>query len=132
MTDDTNEARIPIVEEQPRVEKRVVETDVVTVRTSVDERTERVTAELLKEEVGIERVPIDREVSDVPEIRWEGEVLVIPVVEEKLVVHKRRVLVEELRIRRERRLETAEIPVTLKATAVSIQRKAPPGGNDDS
>jgi hypothetical protein len=32
------------------------------------------------------------------------------------------VLVEELHVRRQRRLEAAEIPVTLKATSVSVQR----------
>lgn len=132
MSDDTRETRIPIVEEQARVGKRVVESDVVTVRTSVDEHMERVTADLAKDEVGIERVPIGREVADEPQVRWEGEVLVIPVVEEKLVIQKRRMLVEELHIRRHRQLETAEVPVTLKRTVVSVQRQAAQHGNEGS
>jgi uncharacterized protein (TIGR02271 family) len=131
MTDESSEARIPLVEERPRIDKRIVETGVITIRTTIDEHTERLTADLLHEEVGIERVPIDREVSEAPEIRWEGEVLIIPVLEERVVVQKRCVLVEELHVRRQRRHEAAEIPVALKATSVSVERKKPLSGDQN-
>jgi uncharacterized protein (TIGR02271 family) len=72
MKDDTRETRIPLAEERVRVDKRVIETGIVTIKTSVDEHKQCITAELLHEEVGIERVPFDREVSEVAEIRLEG------------------------------------------------------------
>jgi stress response protein YsnF len=49
-------------------------------------------------------------------------VLVIPVLEEVLVVEKRLVLREELRIRRTSASEAVEVPVTLRRQHAEIDR----------
>ena len=69
-------------------------------------------ASLQSVDVEIERVQIDREVSSAPDIRTEGDLTIVPVLEEILVVEKRLVLREEIRIRRITRTEDVETPVT--------------------
>jgi len=57
---------------------------------------------LFADEVAVERVPINQIVDQVPDTRQEGDVLIVPVVEEVLVVQKRLLLKEEVRIQRRR------------------------------
>jgi hypothetical protein len=59
-------------------------------------------AELFREGYSIERVQIDRIVAEPPVQRQEGDTLILPVVEEVLVVEKRLMLREEIRITRRR------------------------------
>jgi uncharacterized protein (TIGR02271 family) len=130
MTNEPDEQRVPVIEERVRVNKRTVQTGLVKVSTAVNERIEHLQEELLSETVDVQRVVIDREVSAPPEIRQEGEVLIIPVVEERAVVVKRWVLKEEIHLRKRRQSNTADIPVTLRSTSVSIEREG--GGDQDS
>ncbi len=69
---------------------------------------ERVGAELEHEDVRVERVTIGQEVTVAPEVREENGVLIVPVLEEVLVVQKRLVLKEELHIHRQRTREHVE------------------------
>jgi stress response protein YsnF len=57
---------------------------------------------LFAEEADIRRVAVNRIVSEVPQSRQEGEVTIVPVVEEVLVVEKRLLLKEEIHIARKR------------------------------
>ena len=50
------------------------------VTKTVREHEALVQESLLREEVEVEHVPVDREVQAVPQMRYEGDVLVIPVV----------------------------------------------------
>jgi stress response protein YsnF len=65
-------------------------------------------------------------------VRSEGDVLIIPVVEQRLLVEKRWVVTEELHVRRRERNEAVEIPVELRSMRVSVplprapRRTAPP------
>lgn len=123
------EERIPLVEERLHVSTRAVETGRVRVRTVVDEHTEYARADLFREAVQIEHVPIDREVTAVPIVREEGDTLVFPVVEEVLVIEKRLFLKEEVRITRTRSAEAFEQPVTVRSTRAVVDRLTP---NEDS
>lgn len=117
--DDT---RIPLVEEQAIVGKRIVETGRVSVRTHVEERTEFVRDAITREDVEVTRVPVDRMVDDVPVVRTEGDTTIIPIVEEVLVVEKRIMLREEVHIRRRTSIEPVEQEVTLRATRAIVER----------
>lgn len=123
MDDRSQEQVVPLVDEQATVHKRLVETGRVRVRTLVEERQALVAEELLRDEVSIEHVVIDREVDVVPSVRHEGDTIIIPVVEEVLVVEKRLVLKEELHIHRNARMERFEQPVTLKTTRAVVERE---------
>jgi uncharacterized protein (TIGR02271 family) len=122
MPERSGETRIPIVEERARIDKHVVATGAVRIRTDVDERIELLRDELTAQTVTVERVRIEREVDAPQQIRSEGDVLIIPVVEQRLVVEKRWVLTEELHVRRQQHTEVVEVPVSLRSTRVSVER----------
>ena len=126
-TTDRGEEVIQLLEERLTVGKRTVETGRVRVTTTVEERTETIAAELLRENVTVERTPINREIEASPEVRWEGDTFIVPVVEEVLVVEKRLVLKEELRIRPNKSVERVEQPVVVRRTVASIERSGPRG-----
>ncbi len=116
---------VPIVEEQLEVQKRRIETGRVRVHTHISERTETVDEPLLREEVQIERVEINQPVNQADrraEPHYEDDVLVIPLLEEIVVIEKRLMLREEIRIRKQRSAQHQPQQVTLQRTEVSIER----------
>lgn len=122
------ERRIPVIEERARIDKEAVERAKVRITSSVRERNEVLTEALHHEEVAIERVAIDKEVDAMPSVRQEGDVTVIPVVEERVVVTRQLVLVEELRVKLTTVEEVVQIPVTLHSTDISVERNPLPRG----
>jgi len=109
------------MEEELRVDKRDVVTGKIQVRTIVESFDKIARATLEGEQIEVTRVPIGKELQMVPEQRTEGDVLIIPVVEEMLVVEKRLVLKEELHIRRLRTREDVEVPVTLRKQRAVVE-----------
>lgn len=121
---------IPLVEETARIEKHATETGRVRVRTHTD-TVEQVLRETLRGDmVGVTRVPVNRTIAEgetAPQIRDEGGVTIIPVLEEVLVVEKRLVLKEEVHIRRTTSGENVEVPVTLRRQRAVVERVSPTG-----
>jgi stress response protein YsnF len=78
---------------------------------------------LLHEEVEVQHVPVDRIVApgEAPATRYEGETLVVPVIEEVLVVERRLRVKEELRITKVRREQRYRDTVMLKSEQVSVE-----------
>jgi uncharacterized protein (TIGR02271 family) len=122
---------IPVAEEEVSVSKREVTTGRVRVETRTDLVEETVSAELSSGEVEVERVPVGRDIDHMPDIRTEGDTIVVPVVEEVLVVERRLVLKEELHVKRRTATETVEVPVTLRKQRADITR-VPAGDPDHS
>ena len=120
---------IPVIEEQIVVDKYVIERGKVRVSKRISEHEEIVDEPLFHEEVRVERVPVNQIVESAPPVRNEGDTLVIPVVEERIFVEKRLVLVEELRIKKQL-VETHQPQTfTLRKEQVEINRVA---GNTES
>ncbi len=99
--------------------------DTVRISTVTRESDRLVDETLTRERVEMERVPIDRRIDAVPPIREEGDVTIIPVVEEILVVERRLVLKEEVRIRRVRVAELHRETVTLRHQDIVVTRLPP-------
>jgi stress response protein YsnF len=116
---------LPVVEETATVGKQEVVTGRVRVQTVTDVVEELAHADVQREAVEVTRVPIGRMVETAPGIRTEGDVTIVPVLEEVLVVEKRLVLKEELHIRRRLDTETVEVPVTLHKQRAIVERLAP-------
>ena len=117
--------RIPVVEEQLTVGTRVVETGRgVRIHKTISEQPVVIDERLMRDEMEIERVPVDRIVAleDKPATRYEGDTLVVPVFEEVLVVERRLRIKEELRITRIRHEESYQNTVSLKAEQVEVER----------
>jgi uncharacterized protein (TIGR02271 family) len=112
---------IPVLREELKVSKREVETGRVVVHKTVSERDENVEMLLCRTDVSVERVPVGRTVTEAPASREEGDVLIIPVMEEVLVVEKRLVLKEELHIRKTTTERTAHEVVRLRTESVKIE-----------
>ena len=121
-TDKSDTLVIPIVEEEARIAKRQVVSGRVIVKTTVDTE-KRILKEMLSlETVEVERIPVNRVVDTIPQIRTDGDVTIIPVFEERLVIEKQLVLVEEVRIRRTASVENVEVPITLRKERAAVER----------
>jgi uncharacterized protein (TIGR02271 family) len=113
---------VPVIQEVLDVQTRAVETGRVRIRTIVREHEEVVDPPLLRDEVLIERVPINRVVEGPMAARSEGDTLIIPVLEEVLVVEKRLLLKEEVRVTT-RRVEThSPQRTTLRRQEATVER----------
>ena len=115
---------IPLLEERLVVGRREVETGRVRVHLTTTTEDAAVREVLREERVEVERVPIGREVATAPAVREEedGAVLVVPVLEEVLVVERRLVLKEELWIRRVSTNRTSEQNVPLRRQTATVER----------
>ena len=122
---------MPVVAEELRVERRVVETGRVRLTKKVFEREEVIDASVMREEVDVRRVAVNRPVSEPPPVRYEGETMIVPVFEEVLVVEKRLVLREELHITRRRVAERRPQRVTLRSERVEVERLETQGRSDE-
>lgn len=116
------ELRIPVIREEAVVRTREVERGGVRVHKTVHEREEVIEQPTYHEQVHVERVAIGRTIDAVPGVREEGDTLIIPVVEEMLVVEKRLVLKEEVRITRQRTQTTEQARVILREEQVQIEQ----------
>jgi uncharacterized protein (TIGR02271 family) len=115
---------VPVYQEQLRVGTRTVETGKgVRVRKSVTAQPHKVEQALLHDDVVVEHVPIDQIVSlaDAPGTRYEGETLIVPVLEEVLVIERRVRVKEEIHIIKKKRAERHSETVFLKSEEVSIE-----------
>lgn len=117
------ERRIPVTEEALEVGKRQRHTGTVRVETSTQEETVPVEADLVSEEVVVHRVPVERYVAAPVADRWQGDTLVVSVIEEEVVVEKRLKLVEEIHITRVRRSRHVRRTASRRRQEVAVVRE---------
>ena len=105
LLEDEDEVRVRRSEEELTVGTRERETGAVRVRKRVRTDRERIRVSKKRVDVTVERVPVQREIASTEEEVARPEIgeeeIVIPVVEEEIVVEKRPVIKEEIRIRKE-------------------------------
>ncbi len=127
MENQSTAETIPLVQEVPTIEKRAVESGRVRVRTFVEDVNAEVVARLSRDEIKVERRPVEQEVEQAPAPRHDGDTLILSLVEERPVVVKRLFVVEELHIRRTERVEDVSIPTTTRAMRAVVEREDAPG-----
>ena len=113
---------LPVVQESLSIDKRRLVTGRTRIETVTETVEEFVKADLESVSVEIERVPVGAVIDSIPGIRVEGDVTIVPVVEEVLVVEKRLVLREEIRLTRLRRSEAVAEPVRLRKQRAVVTR----------
>ena len=123
LTDDALRV-IPVIAETLDVGRRELH-GAVRIRKIVHENPITVDETLRDERVSVERVPIGSVVDGPVGIRYEGDMMVVPIVEERLVVEKRLVLTEEIRIRRQVGVRHEPQRVTLRQEQVLVERLDP-------
>ena len=79
-------------------------------------------AGVLEERVDVQRVPVDRAVDGPVAVRHVGDTIIVPVVEEVLVVKRQLRLVEELHIRKTRTEQRDPQTVVLRKEEVVVER----------
>jgi uncharacterized protein (TIGR02271 family) len=112
---------LPVIEETLTVDTRPVETGRIRIRKIVHEREELVDPPLLRDEVEIERVPINRVVEGPIPVRYEGDTMMISLLEEVLVVDTRLLLKEEVHITTRRTETHTPERVTLRREDVTVE-----------
>ena len=70
----------------------------------------------------VETISIGRQIFEMPSVRQEGEVTIIPIVEEVLHTERRLILKEEVKITRRRTTERFQDRVTLRRQEAVITR----------
>jgi uncharacterized protein (TIGR02271 family) len=113
---------LPVMEETLDVQTRRVETGRVRIRKVVHARDALVDPPLLREEVIIERVPVNRVVEGPLPVRYEGDTMIISLLKEVLVVETRLLLTEEVRITTRRTETHTPTRVALRREDVTIER----------
>ena len=113
---------VPIVQEELHIGKQKVETGRVRLTKTVQEREVMVSEPSMQEDIQIERVPVNRWLTEPASVRYEGDIMIIPVMEEVPVVEKRLRLKEELRVTKRQITTQRTEPVRLRTEEVQMER----------
>jgi len=114
---------IPVIHEELEIGKRRVETGAgVRIHKSSREEEETVDLPLIHERIEVERVPVDLPLESPAPVRHVGETIIVPVMQEVLVVRKELRLVEELHIRKVRTETRDPRTVTLRKEEATVER----------
>jgi stress response protein YsnF len=121
-TNTVASAVIPEIQEMADVSTRTVEGDVVRIVKKVRTIEQAVEPILEREEVEVQRVPLNRIVQSPPPVRVEGDTTIIPILEEVLI--KAILVKEELHVIRRKSRQPAEPRVVqLRREKVSVERE---------
>lgn len=124
-TESSVSLRIPVIEEILQVDKRVTDTGRgIRLHKAVSEDAWRIDETLMQQVADMTRVPINAWVAAdaVPVQRQEGPTLIIPVLEEVLVLEKRIRLKEEIRITVNTATHQTSERIVLRKEQVSAER----------
>jgi uncharacterized protein (TIGR02271 family) len=119
---DAGAVVVPVVAEQLEVQKRKVEGGGVRIRKTVHEREEVVDEPLMREEVQVRRVPVNKVVDGPVPVRHVGDTMVVSLLEEVLVVEKKLMVKEELHITKEQVESYRPQRVTLRTEEAVVER----------
>lgn len=115
------EVVVPVIEETARVVKRAVDRGTVRVSKVVREVEEVIDTSTVEDQIEIEHVARNTWLKKPAKARREGDVLIIPVMEEVTVVEKRILLREELYVRTKKVRKPAKEKVRLRREEVIVE-----------
>jgi uncharacterized protein (TIGR02271 family) len=116
-------ARLPVLEENLRLGVEKIETGRVRAVKKVHEEELIVSGPVLKDQLHIERIPLNVYLDEAPpSVRYEGDTMIIPVIEEEVVVTTRLKLIEEVHITRKHTESVVEKPVTLRREEIVVNK----------
>jgi uncharacterized protein (TIGR02271 family) len=118
---------VPVVQERLVVGKRVEEAGRVRIRKVIREEEQTIDEPLTREEVTVERRPVERVAEGPQNPRTEGDTTIIPIVREVLVVEKRLMVVEELVVRKRVVEDHQPQAVAVRREEAVVERLGPRG-----
>lgn len=119
--DDADTLRIPLAEET--VEAHVTERQLGVVRLTKRVETHPMVADvdLTTDEVHVQRRTRNEVVTEAREPWHEGDTLVIPLYEERVITEKQLVLIEEVRVRNRPKVERAHIQDSVRKEVLDVE-----------
>lgn len=114
---------IPVVAEQAFATVREADKGRAVIEKRVETVPHEATVEVGSDEVEVERVRVDEELDAPPTVRQEGDTLIVPVVEEVLVVTKRYLVREEVRVTRRRVTHEETLREDLQREVVTVREE---------
>lgn len=117
----TQEVTVPVTEEELDVQKRGRQSGEVKVSKRVTTEQKQVTVPVSHEEVRVERVPAGRAASQ-QEAGFSSQDVSVPVMEEEVVVSKRPVVREEVRISKQTKTEQRPVSTQVRREEVDIKQ----------
>jgi uncharacterized protein (TIGR02271 family) len=116
-------AVVQLREEELGVAKQWTQAGEVLIRKKVETRTDRIPVELGYEEVSVQRVPVNRMLAEGEraEPHQEGDTLIVPVVEEEIVITKRLVIREELHVTKRRLSRQREVTGQVRKEHLDVE-----------
>lgn len=115
-------AVVPIIAEELRIGRRTVESGKVRISKIVREHEVIIDEPVLSEHVQVERVSVNRFVEVAPQVRYEGDTMIIPLLEEVTIVEKRLMLKEELHVSKKVVETRAPQAVVLRREEAIVER----------
>lgn len=114
---------VPVIDERLRLERERIETGSIRVSKKVFEETARKKVSVVEEEASVDRKVFNTYVDVAPPaVRQEGDVTIISVVKEVLVVEKRLMLVEELHVTKNKINTVVPVEKTVRKEVVTINQ----------
>ncbi|NJC24758.1 YsnF/AvaK domain-containing protein [Neolewinella antarctica] len=120
---------VPVIEERLTIDKVETVTGQVNVSVSPSTTLHSEAVELSSTTYRQETHPVDRLVDERPEIRYEGNITIIPVIQEEVIMVKRLRLVEEIYLIKETSTENVTKEIELRKDVVTINRDKPTNTN---
>jgi uncharacterized protein (TIGR02271 family) len=115
--------RIPVAEEELVAEKRDRQAGEVRVRKDVVTEHRQIDVPVTREEVNVERVPVERGEARGDEARFQEGTISVPVREEEVEIHKRPVVKEEVRVGKTTRQEERRAEAEVRREEVKVDEE---------
>jgi uncharacterized protein (TIGR02271 family) len=109
-----DDPKLTLLAEALSVAKETVETGRLRVSKQTLTREAFIDESLRSEHAEIETTPVGRQIFEMPAVRYEGDTIIIPIVEEVFHTERRLILKEEIKITRRQETEQFHDRVTLR------------------
>lgn len=113
---------IPVIAEEVQVSREQRTTGKVRIHKEVREEEQWIDEPGFRDQVDVERIPVHKVIDTPAEVRYEGDTMIIPVMEEVVIVEKRLFLKEEIRVTKHREEIREPKSVKLKKEEVKVER----------
>ncbi|MDU2732669.1 MAG: DUF2382 domain-containing protein [Mixta calida] len=116
---------IPLAEEQAEVTTTRVVDRRIRIHRSTTTAEKLLETELWHEEVEIKHIAKNETLEEgyYPQVRQEGDVLIVPVIEEQVEIIRRHILKEEVHIHKLKKNEQFQQKVTLRSQEIEISKE---------
>ena len=116
-----NTPSLNVLQEQVNIDKKIVESGKVVIHKKVHKEDKDVEVPVSHEEVEIKKVTVNKYVTEAPDVRYEGNTTIIPVIKEVAVIEKKLLLVEEIHVIKHVVEQTEEHVVPLRKEEIQVE-----------